>query len=93
MRGNLRRFAFPSSYTCVIIVLNDFNDRVKTYVPSRSSLPSWEGGVEHVVLEFQRHTSSLASQLVGQYRDLCVGREQGEGPGSEEEAEGTADER
>ena len=72
------------------------NDRVKTYIPSRSSFPSLDGGVEHVVLEFQQHMATLASQLVGQYRDLCVsgeqlGDEQGKRPG--EEAMGDADER
>jgi len=46
---------------------------VKSYVPSRSALPSWEGGVEHVVAQFQDHTASLASQLVREYRQLSEG--------------------
>ncbi len=44
---------------------------MKSYVPSRSALPPWEGGVEHVVAQFQEHTSTLASQLVTEYRQVC----------------------
>ena len=58
--------------------------RVKSYVPSRSVFPSWEGGVEHAVSQFQDHTATLASQLVQEYRDLCGGQD---GGGAEESSE------